>query len=145
MMAESILSKLDLGFVKESDYSGMGCMEQAAAMVRQAVQLQSSSRRRCFEVHRVCDNDPRCCDVMQQSGSIASTLSSTSETGFISLSALQGVSRRWAAAATRGALASECLLSRKRSGEAMVEEENLQRAFIAHMIGNATCTVERNL
>ena len=51
MMAESILSKLDLGFVKESDYSGMGCTEQAAAMMQQAVQLQSLSRRRGSEVH----------------------------------------------------------------------------------------------
>ena len=121
-MAESILSKLDLGFVIESDYSGTGCMEQAAAMMRQAVQLQSPSRRRGFEVHLVCDNDPRCCDIMQQRGSIASTVSPTFATRFISLSALQGVPRRWAAAAKRGALASESLLWRKRCGEAMVEE-----------------------
>ena len=64
-MAESILSKLDDGVVIGSDSSGVGCMEQAGAMIRQAVELQSLSLpRRDFEVHWVCDNDPRCRHVL---------------------------------------------------------------------------------
>ena len=79
IVAESIWSKLDGGVVIESDYSGMRCMEQAAAMIRQTVELQSSSPRRCLEVHWMCATATRgaamCFDVMQQREGIASAVS----------------------------------------------------------------------
>ena len=112
MMAEPILSKYDGGVVTGSDYSGMGCMEQASAMTQQAVEQHSPSPRCCFEVHWVCDNDPRCRHVLRSHAAerehckhsfsdICDGIDSSI------LPALQGASRRWAAAAKRGALASE--------------------------------------
>ena len=84
IMAESILSKLDGGVLTESDYSGTGCTEQAAAMIRQAVELQSLSPSRCFEVLWVCDSYPRCRHVLRchaaERERVASAFSPTSVT-----------------------------------------------------------------
>ena len=92
---------------------------------------------------------------MRQRGGVASAVSPDicDQIDPCSLAAMQGASRRWAAAARRGAVASERLLSSKRCGEAMVEEMCmilekvifLRKGIVADMIGNAICTVERPL
>ena len=128
IMAESIWSKLDGGVVIESEYSGMGCMEQAAAMIRQAVELQSPSPRRCFEVHRVCDSDPRCrhvlrCHAAEREHWKHSFSDICDQIDPLVFGRLAG---RFSSMGCRGEagvhLHRKSLLSRKCCGEAMVEE-----------------------
>ena len=125
MMAESILSKLDGGVVIESDSSGMGCMEQAGAIIGQAVELQSPSPHRCFEVHRCVRQRPAITPCAAMSGSREKALQAVSPTSSILLlpwPLCRALPVDGLPAAKRGALASVRILSRERSGEAMVED-----------------------
>ena len=61
-LLDRAVSKLNMGIVLDSDYSGSGCMEQAAAMFRDSMRSQQvlAEGSPSFMVHRVCDNDPMC-------------------------------------------------------------------------------------
>ena len=106
LLAE-VMHKTELGVQIQSDYSGMGCVEQACAMLRTHTDtlpmpgLDSELvNRRNFTVHRVCDVDPKCRYVLRNHVPCAehcqhSFADICSRIDTATLSMLQTIEKRW--------------------------------------------------
>eukprot|EP00971_Amphidinium_carterae_P216085 4289178-Amphidinium_carterae.2 len=66
-LMKNITEKMDCGVMLDSDYTGSGCMEQAATLIRdQLAVVHPHFDRSWLRAHRACDIDHRCRTLLQR-------------------------------------------------------------------------------
>ena len=67
-LMENLLEKVRAGVILDSDYTGSGCMEQAATLIRDSLAIiqQECVDKQWLRAHRACDIDARCRGVLQE-------------------------------------------------------------------------------
>eukprot|EP00971_Amphidinium_carterae_P015649 308920-Amphidinium_carterae.1 len=65
-LMKNIVEKMSCGVTLDSDYTGSGCMEQAGTLIRDQLAAEYPNAKPWLKVHRACDIDHRCRELLQK-------------------------------------------------------------------------------